>query len=261
MYNFKKYRTIVIILLITLIVCTIALSSFIWNILLKTDQLKNIFFIITFLSLIFGAFIWLFLIGYTLTDRTRFDKYLEGIRNNEKSKLIDELEKNKNEENIEVVEQIDIQEIYDRIVPDVKKVKTLDAFADKLLINLAKELEIVQGLCFTQNKGIFGLTAKYAFAGEHIPEEFKPGETLPGQAASNKEVTIISEIPESYFKVESGLGASLPKYLAFVPLVNDKKTLAVLELAGFKKFDNNKVQLLNLIKNGMAEHLAKFIKK
>jgi two-component system chemotaxis sensor kinase CheA len=119
---------------------------------------------------------------------------------------------------------------------------------------------MVQGLCYQESKGSFRTIAKYAFTGEKTPENFKPGETLGGQAALNQEMMLISDIPETYFKIESGLGQTYPKHLVFVPVIYRKKTIALLEMAYFVSLDEQTLSVFRELTGYLGERFAKFMK-
>jgi len=244
-----------------MIVVVFLFSAFIWNILMKSGNYRDVAITAISLVLILGAGIWLFFLVYNLSDRFRFIQQLESVRNEERSKVLNKIEKLKSEEPAETKEKADVRAIYDKLIPDSKKVKNLEDLTKALFINLSNEAEIVQGLCYVNIKGTFSVAGKYAFTGEHTPADFKSGETLPGQAVADRTVMVVDNIPETYFNVESGLGKSLPKSLAFVPITKDKKIIALLELAGFKPFDGIILEIFNTMKDEMGELFSKFIKK
>jgi len=125
----------------------------------------------------------------------------------------------------------------DAIIPNERY--SLKSFAEGTLTQIAKYYPIVEGLFFLREKGSaeFIPIGDYAYLSEKKPSGFKLGETLPGQVAKNKKAMKISEVPESYVKIGSGLGISSPGYLYFLPLINNEETIAVIEMASFKEFD------------------------
>mgnify|MGYP001824916615 CR=1 FL=1 len=47
----------------------------------------------------------------------------------------------------------------------------------------------------------------------------------------------ITSIPEGYLQVESGLGSSSPDNLLIIPLLLNKETIGIIELASFHSLD------------------------
>lgn len=118
---------------------------------------------------------------------------------------------------------------------------------EKLLKNLAKEFEIVQGVFFALDPatGRFIFKASYACFFESVPPEFAPGEGISGQAAADARIIALNNLPESYLPVLSGLGSGKANCLYSIPLVYEKKTLAIVEISCFKKIPETGIALLN----------------
>ena len=128
-------------------------------------------------------------------------------------------------------------------------------FAEETLSQFAKYHPIVEGIFFLRDEGTdkFEPIGDYAYYSEKEPSGFKLGETLPGQAAKNKKPLNISEVPENYVKIASGLGNSSPGFLYFLPLIYNNETIAVIEMASFKAFEKESEKLFELA----AEELSK----
>lgn len=103
-----------------------------------------------------------------------------------------------------------------------------------LLKNLARELEIMSGVYYSEKKGEFRAISTYAMASSTEPYSFKSGEGLTGQVARNQQMMVLTSLPEGHLEVYSGLGKATPSYLAIVPLVHKGRTIAVLECSGYR---------------------------
>ncbi len=77
-----------------------------------------------------------------------------------------------------------------------------------------------------------------------VPKKFRPGEGLVGQAAVEKESILVTEPPNDYIKVASGLGESTPANIIVLPVVFEERVLAVIELASFQTFSDIDLQFL-----------------
>ncbi len=52
---------------------------------------------------------------------------------------------------------------------------------------------------------------------------------------------VLTQLPEDFLEVYSGLGKAKPAYLAIVPLIHKSRTLAVLECTGYR-FDPHDIE-------------------
>ena len=129
---------------------------------------------------------------------------------------------------------MDFAAIARKIVRRTPENAALDELGKGLLKNLARELEIMSGIFYLEKNGSFEAVSNYALVGSHQPYTFTSGEGLTGQAARNQQLMVISQIPEGYTEVYSGLGKAMPSYLAIVPLIHKGKTIALIECTGYK---------------------------
>ncbi|MEK9939709.1 MAG: response regulator, partial [Methylotenera sp.] len=70
------------------------------------------------------------------------------------------------------------------------------------------------------------------------------GEGLVGQCAHDKTAIYLTDVPQDYIRIHSGLGDSAPGYLCVMPILMDNRVLGVLELAGFQAFTAREQSLL-----------------
>jgi HAMP domain-containing protein/signal transduction histidine kinase/CheY-like chemotaxis protein len=90
------------------------------------------------------------------------------------------------------------------------------------------------------------LFAGYAYrADKNIPKEFSIGEGLVGQCALEKERIIISNVPNDYVKISSGLGKSKPANLIVLPVLFENNVKAVIELGTLEPFTPTHFDFLN----------------
>lgn len=125
-----------------------------------------------------------------------------------------------------------------------------------LLKNLARELEIMSGIYYRENKGVFKVEATYAMASSTEPYTFKSGEGLSGQAAKNQQLMLLTRLPEGHLEVYSGLGKAPPAYLAIVPLVHKGKTMAVLECSGYRYESGDIENMFRILARDLMDKLS-----
>ena len=78
-----------------------------------------------------------------------------------------------------------------------------------------------------------------------LSNEFKLGEGLVGQAALEKESILLTDIPEDYIKVRSGLGETAPQNILVVPVVHDDEVKGVLEIGSLGEIVGSAYYFLN----------------
>lgn len=128
----------------------------------------------------------------------------------------------------------------------------------------AKETESCMGAFYLncindEGEVVFRFIEGYAFFTDktHFPE-YGYGEGLIGQVAKDGFPIIINNVPNGYLKVVSGLGQASPSHLLIYPFVNNAgKTLALIELAAFKQYDEKILDFLKNISSEITEALSK----
>jgi len=88
---------------------------------------------------------------------------------------------------------------------------------------------------------------------------FKPGagttyalKQLPGGLPANKEIKIIKDVPAGFWKIQSGLGNAVPGELAIFTLYFGAELKGVVELANFKPFTAEQIELLKVISDNIG---------
>jgi HAMP domain-containing protein/signal transduction histidine kinase/DNA-binding response OmpR family regulator len=90
------------------------------------------------------------------------------------------------------------------------------------------------------------LFSAYAYKEDrNIPKEFAIGEGLVGQCAFEKERILLTNVPNNYIKVSSGLGKAKPANLIILPVLFENDVKAVIELASLDAFSETHQDFLN----------------
>ena len=81
------------------------------------------------------------------------------------------------------------------------------------------------------------LVATYAYKErKHLANCFRLGEGLVGQAALEKKPILLTNVPEDYVRISSGLGEAPPRNIIVLPVLFEGEVKAVIELASFLPF-------------------------
>jgi HAMP domain-containing protein/CheY-like chemotaxis protein/signal transduction histidine kinase len=129
--------------------------------------------------------------------------------------------------------------------------KNLQAVSQMILSELAPVVSAAHGVFYTMDLSnsdnpTLKLTATYAYKErKHLNKEFHIGESLIGQAAFEKQRILITNAPEDYVQINSGLGEAKPLNLIVLPIVFEGQVLAVMELASFTRFTDTYQSLLD----------------
>jgi HAMP domain-containing protein/CheY-like chemotaxis protein/signal transduction histidine kinase len=71
---------------------------------------------------------------------------------------------------------------------------------------------------------------------KNVPNKFKVGEALVGQAALEQKPILVTQAPDDYVRISSGLGEGVPVNVIVLPVLFEDQVLAVVELASFQRF-------------------------
>jgi len=91
----------------------------------------------------------------------------------------------------------------------------------------------------------YSLQASYAYTErKNISNSFTLGQGLIGQCALEQQVIILTNVPEDYIQISSGLGEQKPKNIIVLPITFENKCMGVLEVASFTRFTEHEVEFL-----------------
>ncbi len=90
------------------------------------------------------------------------------------------------------------------------------------------------------------LLSSYAYRErKHLSNQFALGEGLVGQSALEKERLLLTEVPDDYIKIGSGLGESKPRNIVMLPVLFEGEVKAVVELASFNRYNETHLTFLD----------------
>lgn len=227
-----------------MIVAFLLSMAALWNLALQNDS-QNEGWIVFFLFLLLGSGVAMFFIAYRISDHEQLDLYVQSMLENEKDQINPEKQDSKEvleaeTENTDKIVEDTVSQLLSRL-----NTKTMKELCNQFLRRLSKQLAFNQGIIYIKEKRSkkFMPEVTFALTGQK-PESFVNGEGILGQAAENKTVIRITDIPEKYFDSLSGLGNAKPKNLLFIPLVYKNKCIALIEAGSFKKPDAKTEKIL-----------------
>ncbi|HEX6226566.1 MAG TPA: GAF domain-containing protein [Chryseolinea sp.] len=107
------------------------------------------------------------------------------------------------------------------------------------------------------NNKYLELISLFAFdTKKHEQQKVKLGEGILGQTFLEKETTHLTNMPEEYVRITSGLGDSAPRALLLFPLKVDKEAYGIIELASFHEFQQHEIEFVEKLGESIAATLA-----
>ncbi|HLL71780.1 MAG TPA: HAMP domain-containing protein [Pyrinomonadaceae bacterium] len=119
-----------------------------------------------------------------------------------------------------------------------------------VLSELAPLVDAQQGVFYVNasNNGspLMKLLGGYAFTErKNLSNEYKPGQGLVGQCVLEKERILLTNVPDNYIRIGSGLGEAPPLNIIVLPVLFEGEVKAVIELASFNRFNDTHLTFLD----------------
>jgi DNA repair exonuclease SbcCD ATPase subunit len=128
-----------------------------------------------------------------------------------------------------------------------------------ILSGLAKYVGIVMGALYVVKRNgsdvEIEMESSYALARDYKITKWKPGEGYIGTCYAEGQTVLITNVPEGYAKLASGLGETIPDTIYLIPLKYNEVIHGVLEVASLKKLEDYKLRFMEKI----SENITSFI--
>ncbi|MFW5645499.1 MAG: PAS domain-containing protein, partial [Bacteroidota bacterium] len=132
-----------------------------------------------------------------------------------------------------------------------------------IIYKLVKYLGASHGMFFILNEEddktvrTFDLTAAFALdRRKFLQKKIYPGEGLAGTAALDKQTIFLTDIPDEYITITTGLGESPPRSLLIVPLINEKESIGILEIASFGILTDLEIEFVEKLSESLSTTLS-----
>jgi PAS domain S-box-containing protein len=135
--------------------------------------------------------------------------------------------------------------------------------SDEIISNLVKYLKANQGALYIIDEGQAGeeptmsMKACYAWDKKKFQNhKIYRGEGLAGQAWQEGDTVFLSEVPQNYIRITSGLGDANPSSVLIVPLKVNDQIFGVVEIASFNLFHDFEMDFVQKIAESIASTIS-----
>lgn len=138
----------------------------------------------------------------------------------------------------------------------------LEKLSDDIIRNLVNYMGCNQGGIYIIDDSEGGepfmtLMACYAWdKKKFVDQKIYKGEGLSGQVWQEMDTIYLTDVPDNYIKITSGLGDANPKSVLIVPLKVNEEIYGVVEIASFTIFEDHEVDFVQKIAESIASTVS-----
>jgi PAS domain S-box-containing protein len=135
--------------------------------------------------------------------------------------------------------------------------------ADEIISSLVKYLKANQGALYIVDDSTEGeeptMSMKACYAWDKkkfLNNKIHRGEGLAGQAWQEGDIVYLTDVPQNYIKITSGLGDANPTSVLIVPLKVNDQIFGVVEIASFSAFQDYEMEFVQKIAESIASTIS-----
>ena len=135
----------------------------------------------------------------------------------------------------------------------------MQVFCQRIISNLVEYMGANQGGMFlveedeAEEHTYLELVAAYAYGRDkYIHKKVELGEGLVGQCFYEKKTIYMTDVPQGYVDIKSGLGDATPEAILIVPLLLNEELQGVIEIASFRSFEQYEIDFVKRLAENIA---------
>jgi len=139
----------------------------------------------------------------------------------------------------------------------------LNKLTDEIILNLVKYLKANQGAIYIIDDEQSGedptMSMKACYAWDKkkfLNHKIHKGEGLAGQSWQEGDLIYLTEVPQNYIRITSGLGDANPTSVLIVPLKLNEQIFGVVEIASFGQFQDFEIEFVQKIAESIASTIS-----
>jgi methyl-accepting chemotaxis protein len=138
----------------------------------------------------------------------------------------------------------------------------LEKLSYEVISNMVRYTNSNQGGIFIVNDNdrehlFLEMTACYAYDRQKfLKKQIEVGEGLVGRCYQEQEKIFLTEIPNDYIKISSGLGDNNPTSLLLIPLAYNDNIFGIMEIASFNKYQEFEIEFIERIGESIAATIS-----
>jgi PAS domain S-box-containing protein len=141
-----------------------------------------------------------------------------------------------------------------------KDTDNIEELSYNLISNLVKYINANQGAFFIiedEGEKYLQMTASYAYERrKYADRRVEWGDGLIGAVIQEQETVFMTDIPDSYVHVTSGLGKATPRSLVIVPLKINDEVYGVIEVGSLYKIEKHIVEFIEKVAENVASTIS-----
>lgn len=146
------------------------------------------------------------------------------------------------------------------IMSGVSRLESLNELGEYVLSELVPKVSGRMAVFYCRDgatQSEYKLLASYAYTRRSIQlESVTLREGIVGQAIAEAKQILVTDIPDGYVPVSSGLGQAKPAAVLVQPILLDARVLGVIELASFQNLSDLQLKLVAKVAEGLAAVIA-----
>jgi len=138
----------------------------------------------------------------------------------------------------------------------------MESFTYNVISNLVKYTNSNQGAIFlvdneNDSDTFLEMSSCYAYdRKKFVDKKIQAGENLVGQCYLEAQTIYMTDIPDNYVNITSGLGDSNPRSLLITPLKFNDHVYGVIEIASFNEFSQHQIDFIEKVSESIASTIS-----
>lgn len=138
---------------------------------------------------------------------------------------------------------------------------SIQTLSNQIISHVVKYTGSNQGALYLlgneENSQTLEMTACYAWGRTKFTEnKIAVGDGLVGQCYLEGQTIFLTDVPQDFVKITSGLGESTPRCVILVPLRTNEEVLGILEIASFDVFESHQIEFLEKLAENIASTIS-----